>query len=173
MLQRLLVPKTVGPREITVVTDVHLCLFLVLSFFSSPSLFSCLSLSLSFMFVYLSSPSPLVLISISFSALRFSLFLSFSSFTTLFLFPLALSSLSVRISQTCPENPECTGLGPFVEWRITRITQKDLFCGVWLWLWLWLLRLLWRLLWRLLLLLCCGVLWCVVVWSPAVRPRLF
>ena len=50
-LQRLLIPKTLCPHEITVVTHVHLCLFLFLSFFSSltlfshVSLFSCLSLS--------------------------------------------------------------------------------------------------------------------------------
>ena len=43
-LQRLLIPKTC-PHEITVVSHVHLCLFLFLSFFSSLTLFSHVSLS--------------------------------------------------------------------------------------------------------------------------------
>ena len=159
LLQDFFIPETFGPQIITTVTHVnsslsrstHLSLsshlsfslstFLSLSPVSSLSLFSCVCLCLSpSLNLYLSSLFYLLPCS--------SLVLSLFSFTTLFFFSLALSSLSLssqlsfRNSLTmfhCPvgslsvyakvclalKKPESTGLGPFVEWQITHITQKE------------------------------------------------
>ena len=120
MLQLLLISKTVGPHEITVVAHVHLCffslsislllclslslhvclshsLFMSLSLFMSVSFSSCLSLSLHSLSLSL-SVSLLYLYLFSFLSLSLSLLFAFHSF---FLCSLSQHSLSSLYAKVC------------------------------------------------------------------------